>query len=215
MVKTAYKGTDIPNGILQEKDWTYVYSEDRSDSTLRYTRVARVPAGLITATSPWQFLGKDGTWSADFAKAGRMLDGVQIASAVKLGDSNYVFSGVRHLTNDLTVWFSKTPYGPWSAPYLVYRAPEEAGILPYLGHIHKGTRKDGVFTLSYSLFPNKGGWFQQLSDRGCYLPQYVKVNLDKLSPYTKKTPTSVKRGRGIGGRKGPGTGFTLTGRKPG
>lgn len=213
LVKTRYAGSDIPNAMLADKDFTYVYSVDRTDSTSRYTRVARIPPGMINPQAPWEFLTLDGAWSTDFAKAGRVIKDVEIASAVKLGDSNYVFSGMRHLGQELQVRFSKTPFGPWTPPVNVHVFPEEAGILPYLGHIHKGTRQGGTYTLSASLFPNKGGWNQQISDRGCYLPQYVRVDLETLSPYTKRTPTALGKAPGRGLGKGKAKGFSWTGRR--
>ena len=218
MIKTAYNGSDIPGAMLQEKDYTYIYTAQRVDTLNRYTRIARIPGGLIDPKATWQFLAEDRTWTADTARAARMIAGTEIASVVKLGDSNYVFSGVPNLKSELAVRFAKTPIGPWTAPVTVYHVPEESGILPYLGHIHKGTKKDGVYTLSVSLFPHKGGWFQQLSDRGCYLPQYVRVDLEKLSPYTRKVPTRITkapartRARGAAAHKQSGA-FSLTGRR--
>ena len=50
---------DIPNALLRDGDYIYIYTEERPGGFTRYTRVARVPAGkLDTNNTPWSFIQK-------------------------------------------------------------------------------------------------------------------------------------------------------------
>lgn len=193
-IVSAYKGSDIPNALLQEDDYTYIYTEMRSGFA-RYTRVARVPAGQLNNPDiQWEFYTKTNTWDTDLSQAKQIVTAPG-CSVRKLGEGNYVMSGVPNLSSDFCVWFSQTPYGPWGNKTVLYKIPSEEGVLFYLGHIHNRPESEttGVYTLSYSLYPFGGTVPQQRADKGTYLPIYMKANLRELSPYTP--PSSVNQRR--------------------
>ncbi len=185
-VKTSYSGPSAPNTIFQDGSYNYLYLSERVSTFENYTQVARVPVGkLSSATTPWQFYTNSNTWSADYTEAKRIVAGVEAASVVKLADHNYAMSGVPNLSNEVAVWFAQSPEGPWVSKTVLYYIPSEEGVLPYEGHIDKGSGKDGVYTLSYSVYPFSGSIPQQLSDKGSYIPYYIKANLLTLSPFTQ------------------------------
>lgn len=196
----SYNHTDIPNALLSDGDFVYIYMVERTDNPFeRFSRVARVPKGTINiATTVWEYYTNSDTWSTDFTKAKRIISGVEAASVRKLGEGNYVMSGVPNLSLEMAVWFSPTPWGPWGNKKVLYNRPNEAGILSYLGHLHEcaGT-PDGEYILSCSLYPFGGFVPQQKSDKGTYLPIYIKANLKKLSPYTNLNPAKNKDGLAI------------------
>jgi hypothetical protein len=189
ITETAYHGSDIPYAILEEADYNYIYTVERAGPFEVYSRVARVPRGNIGSTEPWEFYSTDDSWSSDFAKAKRIIPGVEASSVVKLGPENYVLSGVPHLSDEIAVWFAQSPVGPWTNKTVIAKIPREEGVLAYMGHIHEGTEHNGIYTLSYSIYPFGGGVPQQLSDKTIYVPYYVKADLKKLSPFS---PVSTK-----------------------
>jgi len=185
IVPTSYTGSDIPYSILEDDDYNYIYTVERAGTFEIYSRVARVPKGTLNTSVLWEFYSNSNTWSRDFSQAKRIISGVEASSVIKLGKNNYCLSGVSHLSNELCVWFATSPVGPWGNKAIVYTIPQEEGMLAYMGHINAGTGKNqGLFTLSYSVYPFGGGWDQQLSDKGIYIPYYAKANLRALSPYT-------------------------------
>ena len=191
----AYTGSDIPNALLQDGDYIYIYTEERPGGFTRYTRVARVPAGeLDSHSTPWEFYTQQGTWDTDPSKALRIVSAPG-CSVRKLGEGNYVMSGVPNLSNEFALWFSTTPWGPWGNKTVIYNMPSEEGVLFYLGHIHDRpeSAQTGVYTLSYSLYPFGGYVPQQLADKGTYLPVYLKANLRTLSPYTTESAVAQTR----------------------
>lgn len=195
VVRPSYEGNLIPNTILEDDDYNYIYMEGRPDGLTRFTSVARIPKGeLSNPTIKWEFFSQNNTWVTDYTQAKRIVDAVA-GSVIKLGPNNYVMSGVPHLKNELAVWYAPTPTGPWGKKIIVHHIPAEEGVLSYLGHIHAGTERDqGVFTMSYSVYPFGGYVAQQMADKGTYLPVYVEANLRELSPYTNADCSGVEDG---------------------
>ncbi len=184
-VKTSYHGPNSPNTIFQDGAYNYIYISERVGTFENYTQVARVPVGsLSSATTQWEFYTNNNSWSTDYIQAKRIIAGVEGASVVKLEPNNYAMSGVPNLSSEIAVWFATSPVGPWINKTVLYNIPVEEGVLAYEGHIDKGSGKDGIYTLSYSVYPFGGYVPQQLSDKGSYIPYYVKTNLLELSPFT-------------------------------
>lgn len=187
-IVTSYKGPYIPNALLQDGDYIYIYLEARSGLS-RNTRIARVPAGALhLSRTAWEFYSISNTWVSDYTKAKTMIP-APAASVRKLGEGNYVMSAVPNLSREFALWFAPTPYGPWGNKKVIYTMPAEEGVLFYLGHIHERpeSASTGVYTLSCSVYPFGGYVPQQKADKGTYLPIYLKANLKELSPFTDKT----------------------------
>jgi hypothetical protein len=185
LITPAYSSTDIPNAILEDDDYNYIYTVERVGGIETYTRVARVEKGQLNNPDvKWEFFTKYGTWVPDNSQAKRILSGVEAGSVLKLGPGNYVMSGVPKLSKQFAVWFAPSPIGPWGHKTVLYVRPGEEGVLSYFGHLHEGTERDGgVFTLSYSIYPFDGRVPQQLADRGIYIPRFIEANIRDLSPY--------------------------------
>lgn len=184
-VKTSYNGPNAPNTIFTDGNYHYIYISERAGTFENYSQVARVQVGqLSSSTTKWQFYTNNNTWSTDYTQAKRIIAGVEAASVVKLGENNYALSGVPNLSNEVAVWFAQSPVGPWVNKTVLYYIPAEEGMLPYQGHIDKGSGKNGDYILSYSVYPFSGLVPQQLSDKGSYIPYYIKANLPALSPFT-------------------------------
>ncbi len=190
-VLSSYHGVHPPNTIFQDGGYNYMYIGERAGTFENYTQVARVPAGtLYSASTLWEFYSNSNTWSTDYTQAKRIVAGVEAGTVVKIGENNYAMSGVPNLSNEIAVWFAQSPVGPWINKTVISYIPVEEGILPYFGHIDAGSGKNGVYTFSYSVYPFSGYVPQQLSDKGSYIPYYVKANLLQLSPFTNSRSTS-------------------------
>ncbi len=186
-VKTSYHGSNSPNTIFQDGAYNYIYVGEQPGTFENYTLVARVPVGSLSDPNIlWEFYTNNNTWSTDYSNAKRILAGAVAGSVVKLGPNNYAMSAVPNLSLELAVWFATSPVGPWVNKTVVYNIPGEEGMLPYEGHIDKGSGKNGIYTLSYSVYPFSGLVPQQRSDKGIYIPYYAKANLLQLSPFTNQ-----------------------------
>jgi len=190
----------IPNALLADGDYVYIYLANRTPNGLeRFGSIARIPKGTINNTTTiWEYYTTAGTWNKNYRLASRIVNGVEPGSVRKLGTGNYVMSGTPHLSLDIAVWYSPTPWGPWGNKKTLYTRPNEEGLLSYLGHMHEcETTADGDYILSCSLYPFGGYVPQQINDKGTYLPIYIKANLKKWSPYTDLNPAPSEEKIGI------------------
>lgn len=190
-VLAPYSGANSPNTIFQDGGYNYIYLSERVGTFENYTQVARVPAGKLNASRQWEFYKNDGTWSTGYSNVKRIISGVEAGTVRKLGEGNYVMSGVPNLTNEVAVWFAPAPEGPWANKHVVCNIPQEEGVLAYQGHIDAGSGANGIYTLSYSVYPFAGLIPQQQSDKGSYIPYYVKADLAALSPYKNNAAKAV------------------------
>src|SRR5690606_7107735 len=138
--------------IMTDGAYHYIYFGKSTGTFDMHTLVARVPVGQFDSQTPWEYYQADGTWSTDYTKAGYIVDGVPAGNVLKLGDNNYVMSGVPHLANEIAAWFAPTPYGPWGHKTIIYNIPSQEGILAYEGHLDP-LSKDGYYTFTYSVYP--------------------------------------------------------------
>jgi hypothetical protein len=91
---------------------------------------------------------------------------------------------VPNLSTKVEVSFAQNPVGPWTAPQVIYQGPSQTSVLNYDAFVHRETKNNGVYTISYSINGTTGGLTRQLNDRTVYTPYYIKANLLLLSPYT-------------------------------
>ena len=189
-VESSYHGANSPNTMFQDGTYNYIYLSEHVGTFENYSQVARVPVGSLNATTEWEFYKNDNTWSTGYTNVKRIISGVEAGSVRKLGTGNYVMSAVPNLSSELAVWFAPAPEGPWTNKHVVYNIPQEEGVLAYDGHIDAGSGANGVYTLSFSVYPFSGLVPEQLSDKGSYIPYYAKANLLALSPYTNKIQKS-------------------------
>jgi|GEM_PF-1436427 len=183
-----------PNCVLADGDYDYVYFGKSTGTFDMHTIVARVPAGQFDSQTPWEYYQPDGSWSTDYTNAKYIVDGVPAGNVLKLGDNNYVMSGVPHLSNEIAAWFAPTPYGPWGNKTVIYNIPSQEGILAYEGHLNP-LSKDGYYSFTYSVYPfvteqngNAGSVPMQVAVKSTYLPIYTRAKLVDLSPYSNRKP---------------------------
>lgn len=195
-----YRTVAGANTAFQDLGYSYIYLDERPSTFEAYSRIARVPVGSLDASTPWEVYTNEGTWEVSngndsiMANAKRIIS-AQAGSVVKLGPNSYALSAVPHLSNEIAVWFSKKPEGPWTNKTIVYNFLPEEKILAYQGHIDKGSGENGIYTLSYSVYPfvDDNPVSMQLADKGTYIPYFVKANLVELSPYGAGTlPITLK-----------------------
>lgn len=189
-----------PNCMMTDGAYNYIYFGQSTGTFEMHTIVARVPLGQFDSQTPWQYYQEDGSWSTDYTNAKSIASGVAAGNVLKLGENNYVMSGVPHLANEIAAWFAPTPYGPWTNKTIIYNIPEQEGILAYEGHLDP-LSKDGYYTFTYSVYPfvteddgSSGSVPMQLAVKSTYLPIYARARLTELSPYTPgKSADSVLR----------------------
>ncbi len=167
------------NILLEDNGaYNYVYGA-KEVSTFNYqTMVARYPKGMLDVNVPWEFYNTNG-WVSDYHQASPISD-ASFGSVIKLGNNNYAAVFLAPLSDKMEAYYATSPLGPWTNRTILYQIPGE-DHLTYFGVAHKETAVNGIYTISYS---NNYTIGRMLDDKGMYIPNYQKVNLLALSPYT-------------------------------
>lgn len=167
--------------------YTYVYGM-LSASGAKTTRVARVP-GDDLRDGPWQYRTECG-WSSDERAVAAALSGVADEYSVVPWRGRYLL-----VTTDGTgsgdvieAFTSRTPWGPFATPVVLYRMPEvRAGaarggeaIIGYNAHAHPELSCAGTLLVSYnvnSLDDAVGPEADDYRDPGIYRPRFVELHV--------------------------------------
>ncbi len=174
----AYSGPDDYKRILGGDDnFNYIYSGG--------LKLARVQKGALES-NPWTYFNgtdwvSDSTQAVAITNAGTKGWG---GTPVRLGYKNYAMVSIPNLSTKVEVSFAQDPTGPWTASTVIYQGPSQTSLLNYDAFVHRETRQNGMFTISYSINGTTGGLQRQLNDRDVYVPYYIKANLVDLSPYS-------------------------------
>lgn len=160
--------------ILEVGNTTYVYgSEYVAGTGMRFAHLARTSSDL---SGPWQFWdGSD--WSSTEADSARLISGVGTAFAVQQSGPGYVLvtqeaNGVFH--PGIVAYTSPTPWGPFTGPTTLYRAPEVAqGHIAYDARLHPELASPGKLLVSYNV--NTLTAEENYADARIYRPRFLEV----------------------------------------
>lgn len=172
MPNTARAGAPDPDGFL------YVYGV-RNDAFNKKLLVARVPPHLIEDFSAYRFFDGRG-WSPSLAAATPVTTRVSSEfSVTPLADGRYILVfQLDTLSADVAVRYSNSPVGPWSAPEVIWTAPE-ADLTPntytYNAKAHPHLSRPGELLISYNV--NTFDFFEHFSDADIYRPRFIRLPL--------------------------------------
>ncbi|CAN5173715.1 hypothetical protein BH20ACT5_BH20ACT5_20560 [soil metagenome] len=172
MPNTVRAGAPAPDGYL------YVYGV-RNDPNKKLL-VSRVRPGQIEDFSAYRFW--DGTdWSPSITAAVPVTSRVSSEfSVTPLADGRYILVFQRDTLSDkVAVRYGASPVGPWSAPEVIYTAPE-AGLTPntytYNAKAHPHLSRPGELLISYNV--NSFDFFEHFDNADIYRPRFIRLPLD-------------------------------------
>ncbi len=172
---------DISYGtaLLEQADFTYIYGLEAGDRNGGFMHVARARTGELLG--PWTYF--DGTnWSTDPLASASVFSGVSAEYSV-LEDSGTLFLVNEEqfgFSEQIEMFQSTSPVGPWNAQTTVYCAPERDGdIITFNAHAHPQFTANGDLLVSYMVnsFGNTAPIFANADH---FRPFFIRVPLDEV-----------------------------------
>lgn len=102
-------------------------------------RVAKVPLADILDITRWSYYAGNGNWSGNPADAVTIFQGGAAANQIFYNTYLGLYMNIYNpaLNNDMYVMVSKTPWGPWSKPVLLFKGKTPySGTVNYTGQAH-------------------------------------------------------------------------------
>ncbi len=169
------------SAALRDGAYLYVYGIDEDVKPLgsaKHLIVARVPVGEVADVAAWRFY-HDGDWQTDFRKGDRLADGFANEYSVSYLPGKRCFVAVYTqdgLSPRIVARTAPRPWGPWSAPTLLYECPEMAKdkrVFSYAAKAHPMLAADDELVVSYVV--NAYDFWLPLKDAQFYWPRFVRV----------------------------------------
>ncbi|MFZ2041150.1 MAG: DUF5005 domain-containing protein [Desulfobacterales bacterium] len=162
--------------ILETEHYTYVYgTQDRIFP--KQAHLARTPAGRLQG--PWHYFdGRE--WTDRSQGSAAILEGVSTQySVIQARDRFYLFTmdGRTPFSNEIVVYRSGRPTGPWQGPQVVYRAPDTGPqVAAYNPFVHVQFAENGRVLVSYNLnhISDPAALYR---DADIYRPRFIRVDL--------------------------------------
>jgi hypothetical protein len=164
--------------LLEEDGYTYVYGTEDVSGTEKYLHIARATAGDILGA--WEFYTGTG-WSSDPAASARLLKGVGNGFGVaKVGKRFILFTmdSLAPFSDELVLYSSKSPAGPFGHRTHVYSTPEtQQGLFTYDAHVHPEFTDASGLLVSYDVNTFDAG--ELLSNVDSYRPRFIRVKVGR------------------------------------
>ena len=167
--------------VLRVGDDLYVYGIDerRGKGPLdRQMVVARVPAASVGKFADWRYY-RDGAWVEDFRNPTPLAgDLASEYSVTPLGKRYLAVYTERGLSPRIMGRTADHPWGPWSAPAVVYECPEmsrDKKVFCYAAKAHPGLSSGRDVVVSYVV--NSYDFWQVAREAKLYWPRFVRVTL--------------------------------------
>jgi len=177
--RTLFWGT----AVLRVGNDLYVYGADERPAKPfpdRHMVVARLPAASVADFAAWRYF-REGRWDKDFRSAGHLADGMAAEYSVTPFRGGYlaVYTELG-LSPRIMGRTADHPWGPWSAPALLYECPEmgrDKNLFCYAAKAHPGLSSNREIVISYVV--NAFDFWQVARPAELYWPRFVRVTLDR------------------------------------
>jgi hypothetical protein len=161
-------------------DW-YIFGTDErrgKGSPDRQMVLARVPAGSLRALATWRYF-RDGTWIEDFRDSSPLASRIASDySVTPLGKGYLAVYTDEGLSPRIMGRTADHPWGPWSAPAVLYHCPEMARdkkVFCYGAKAHPVLSSGQDLIVSYVV--NSFDFWQVARDSKLYWPRFVRLTL--------------------------------------
>jgi hypothetical protein len=188
-------GVEWGSALVDRQGTVFVYGiEDLP--TGKYPHIARAKEAMLSNPSAWEFW--DGSeWQANAANSARIIDAPDSISNEfsvnpihAAGGNSYVLTTMDTSVpfgtwQNIVLYFSCSPQGPWSPRQVVYATPEtgtrdHSGLgtmLTYNPHAHFEYAANGAVLISYDLNSTNGNDLIYADD---YRPMFIRVPITGL-----------------------------------
>jgi hypothetical protein len=165
-----------PDGYIYIYGYTFLFAEIDAGRKLR---VARVKPENFANLNEWRYFDGD-RWQTNPQKAKSILDHVSCEMSVHFQDGQYVAVFTYDVQSPYLAYATApTPWGPFTAPRIVYVAPDRGKrIYQYnaKAHPHLSSTKDGML-VSYN--QNTASMDENMSDGRIYGPRFLRLRWHK------------------------------------
>lgn len=166
---------------LRVGDDLYVYGTDERRGAGRLDRqmvVARVQAASVGDSAAWRYF-QGGSWVEDFRSPDHLVNDMACEYSVTPVGNRYVAVYTeRGLSPRILGRTAEHPWGPWSAPAVLYECPEmgrDKKLFTYAAKAHADLSSDRELVVSYVV--NSFDFWQVARDAKLYWPRFVRVTL--------------------------------------
>jgi hypothetical protein len=167
--------------VLRVGDDLYVYGTDErrgKGPPDRQMVVARVPAASVGTLAAWRYF-RDGVWGEDFRTASPLAGGIASEYSVTAFGKRYLAVYTeRGLSPRIMGRMADRPWGPWSAPAVLYECPEmgrDKKVFCYGAKAHPALSSGQEVVVSYVV--NSFDFGQVAREAKLYWPRFVRVTL--------------------------------------
>lgn len=180
---TPKRNQSFGTAVLKEGDFAYLYGFDEDVTPFgpaRHLCVARVPLAQGADPARWEFFDGQG-WTKDAAKCHRHFSGMATEASVTRveGHGPFLLTYTENgMSQRILARSAERPWGPWSAPTVLYTCPEVAWdkrIFTYAGKAHPTLAGEGELIVSYAA--NSMDFWHVCTDARLYWPKFVRVRL--------------------------------------
>jgi hypothetical protein len=167
--------------VLRVGDDLYVYGTDErrgKGPPDRRMVVARVPAASVGTFAAWRYY-RDGAWAEDFRNPSPLAgDLASEYSVTPFGKRYLAVYTERGLSPRVLGRTADRPWGPWSAPAVLYECPEmgrDRKVFCYGAKAHPALSMGRDLVVSYVV--NSYDFWQVAREAKLYWPRFVRVTL--------------------------------------
>jgi hypothetical protein len=167
--------------VLRVGDDLYIYGTDeRRGKGLpnRQMVLARVPAASVGNFSVWRYF-HDGAWDEDFRSASHLATDIASEYSVTPFGKHYLAVYTEGgLSPRIMGRLANHPWGPWSAPAVLYECPEmkrDKKVFCYAAKAHLALSSGQELVVSYVV--NSFDLWQVAREAKLYWPRFVRVTL--------------------------------------
>lgn len=167
--------------VLRVGDDLYVYGTDErrgKGPPDRHMVVARVPMASVGTFTAWRYY-RDGAWNEDHRSPSLLVGGIATEySVTPLGKRYLAVYTERGLSARIIGRIADHPWGPWSAPTVLYECPEmsrDKKLFCYAAKAHVALSTGREVVVSYVV--NSFDFWQIAREAKLYWPRFVRVTL--------------------------------------
>lgn len=165
--------------LIQKDGYTYIYgTETNNTDANRYLLLSRVKSDSITNFSSWKFYSQ-GQWKSNYQLADHLTDRMGFEFSVSFQPQKNKFVLINcdlGLSRDISIQYSDSLSGNWTAPVSIYQCPEPAWgskIFCYAAKGHPELSANNELIITY--VANSTDLNDIINDARLYWPRYIKI----------------------------------------
>jgi hypothetical protein len=180
VVTTPERNLTWGMATVSTDEYVYFFGTDeiRGKNQVRHLILARAPLDHATHLASWRFY-QDGQWIEDFHQCSHLADHVGSEGSVSylpiLRQYGLVYTH-NGLSDRIMMRTAAQPWGPWSAPTVLYTCPEmkaDKNLFSYAAKAHPALAENDELIISYVV--NSFDFWQVARDARLYWPKFVRV----------------------------------------